>query len=98
MRVIAKKTLILFYTEHSDSKSALEDWYRKISDSEWNSFADIRKDINSIDSVGNQRFVFNIKGNHYRIVALILFSVQQVYIRFVGTHAEYDKINDIKNI
>lgn len=98
MRVIAKKTLILFYTEHADSKSALEDWYRKISDSEWNSFADIKKDINSIDSVGNQRFVFNIKGNHYRIVALILFSVQQVYIRFVGTHAEYDKINDIKNI
>lgn len=98
MRVIAKKTLILFYAEHADSKSALEDWYRKISDSEWNSFADIRKDINSIDSVGNQRFVFNIKGNHYRIVTLILFSVQQVYIRFVGTHAEYDKINDIKNI
>lgn len=98
MRVIAKKSLIKFYTEHADAKSALEDWYRKISDSEWNNFADIKRDINSIYSVGNQRFVFNIKGNHYRVVALILFSVQQVYIRFVGTHAEYDKITDIKNI
>ena len=98
MRVIAKKALVEFYTEHADSKSALEDWYRKTSDSEWNSFADVKNDFNSADSVGNRRFVFNIKGNHYRIVALILFSVQQVYIRFVGTHAEYDKINDIKNI
>ena len=98
MRVIAKKSLAQFYTEHADSKSALEDWYRKTSDSEWRNFADIKNDFNSADSVGNQRFVFNIKGNHYRIVALILFSVQQVYIRFVGTHAEYDKINDIKNI
>ncbi|WP_410681530.1 type II toxin-antitoxin system HigB family toxin [Chryseobacterium sp. MFBS3-17] len=98
MRVIAKKTLVLFYTEHADAKSALEDWYRKVSDNDWQNFADIKKNFNSVDSVGNQRFVFNIKGNHYRIVALILFSVQIVYIRFVGTHSEYDKINDIKNI
>ena len=98
MRVIAKKTLVLFYTEHADAKSALEDWYRNVSDNDWQNFADIKKNFNSVDSVGNQRFVFNIKGNHYRIVVLILFSVQIVYIRFVGTHSEYDKINDIKNI
>lgn len=98
MRVISKKSLVLFYTHHADAKLALEHWYSTVSAAEWNNFADIKKDFNSVDSVGNQRFVFNIKGNHYRIVVLILFSVQQVYIRFVGTHSDYDKINDIKNI
>jgi mRNA interferase HigB len=52
----------------------------------------------SVDSVGNKRYVFNIKGNGYRLVVLILFTPQRVYIRFVGTHAEYDKIKDIQNI
>lgn len=93
MRVIARKSLIQFYTEHADSKTALEDWYRKISDSEWKSFAAIRKDINSIDSVGNERFIFNIRGNHYRLVAIIIFQSKKVYIRFIGNHKEYDKIN-----
>ena len=98
MRVISKKSLVMFYTEHADAKNALEDWYSKVSDCEWQNFADIKNDFNSVDNVGNQRFVFNIKGNHYRIVALILLSVQVIYIRFVGTHTKYDKINDIKNI
>ncbi len=51
-----------------------------------------------MDSVGNKRYVFNIKGNNYRVVVLILFVTGRVYIRFIGTHAEYDKIKDIKNI
>ncbi len=98
MRVISKKSLAVFYAKYPDSKNALEHWYESVSDAEWQNFADIKKDFNSVDSVGNQRYVFNIRGNHYRLVALILFSVQRVYIRFVGTHREYDKINDIKNI
>lgn len=98
MRVIAKKSLITFYTRHSDAKTPLEDWYKKVTNNDWNSFTDMKKDFNGVDSVGNRRFVFNIKGNHYRIVALILFVPKQVYIKFVGTHTEYDKIKDIKNI
>lgn len=61
-------------------------------------FADIKKSFNSVDAVGNKRFVFNIKGNHFRIVALILFTPKILYIRFVGTHKEYDNIEDIDKI
>jgi mRNA interferase HigB len=57
-----------------------------------------KKDFNSVDSVGNQRFVFNIKGNDYRLIVIIRFSIQRIYIRFVGTHEDYNKIYDIKNI
>lgn len=98
MRVISKKILVEFYTKHSDAKIAIEDWYKKVSTTDWENFSDIKKMFNSADYVGNKRFVFNVKGNHYRIVALILFVPKQVYIRFVGTHADYDKISDIENI
>lgn len=88
----------MFYTLHPDAQTALSDWYRKVSKAEWNNFSDIKKMFNSVDNVGNKRFVFNIKGNNYRLVVIVLFVAKQVYIRFVGTHAEYDKINDIQNI
>ena len=98
MRVVAKKALVEFYTEHSDAKTALEEWYEKTQKAEWETFADVRQMFNSADTIGNNRVVFNIKGNNYRIVALILFKIKMVYIRFVGTHQEYDRIKDIKNI
>lgn len=56
-------------------------------------FSDVKATSNSVDNVGNQHYVFNVKGNTYRIVAVIKFTIKFVYIRFVGTHAEYDKIN-----
>ena len=61
-------------------------------------FADIKQTFNTVDYVGNDRYVFDIKGNTYRIVAIVLFINKKVYMRFVGTHEEYDKIKDIKNI
>lgn len=98
MRVIAKSTLIDFYSSHPQAKIALEDWYEKTRQATWTCFADIKKTFNSVDSVGNKRFVFNIKGNDYRLVVIILFTPQRVYIRFVGTHSDYEKITDIQNI
>ena len=98
MRVIAKKTLVLFYTQHEDSQTALEEWYEKTQNAKWENFAQLKQTFNSADSVGNQRYVFNIKGNHYRLVALVLFRIKMVYIRFIGTHDEYDHIKDIANI
>lgn len=98
LRVIAKKALVDFYTKHADSKVYLEDWYEKVSEANWQSFSDVKQLFNSVDYVGNDRFVFNIRGNNYRLVALILFIPKRVYIRFVGTHSEYDTITDIKNI
>ena len=87
-----------FYTEYNDAKTALEEWYEKVSKADWDSFADVRQMFNSADGVGNNRVVFNIKGNKYRLVALILYKIKMVYIRFVGTHQSYEKIEDIKNI
>lgn len=98
MRVIAKKTLTEYYSTHSDAKTALEEWYEKTEKAEWKTFADIKRSFRTADGVGNKRYVFNIKGNQYRLVALILFRIQTVYIRFVGAHAEYDRITDIENI
>ena len=98
MRVIAKSTLVDYYTKHPGAKTALKDWYDKTKQAEWTCFADIKKTFNSVDSVGNKRYVFNIKGNDYRLVVMILFTPKTVYIRFVGTHAEYDKIENIKEL
>ena len=98
MRVIAKSTLVEYYTRNPQAKTALEDWYEKTRNAEWTCFADIKRTFNSVDSVGNKRYVFNIKGNDFRLVVLILFTPQTVYIRFVGTHADYDKIKDITRI
>lgn len=98
MRVISKSTLKEFYQKHADAKLPIEMWYAIVSESEWNNLADIKATFNSVDFVGNDRYVFNIKGNRYRIVAMIFFVPRIVYIRFVGTHAEYDKISGIENI
>ena len=98
MRVIKKQALVEYYTKHPQAKDALEDWYTKTEDAQWNNFADIRNTFNSVDSVGNQHYVFNIKGNDFRLVVVIKFTPQLVFIRFVGTHAEYDKITDISTL
>ena len=98
MRIISKSTLVNYYTKVPQSKTALEEWYEKTKKSEWTCFADIKKTFNSVDAVGNQRYVFNIKGNDFRLVVLIQFTPKTVYIRFVGTHKEYDAIKDIQNI
>lgn len=98
MRIIAKSTLIAYYEKNPQAKIALEDWYKKTSRAQRICFDDIRKTFNTVSIVGNQHYVFNIKGNDYRLVVVIQFTPQRVYIRFVGTHAEYDKISDIQNI
>jgi mRNA interferase HigB len=87
-----------FVAKHADADIAMRDWYKRVSKANWNSFADIKETFNSADYVGNDRYVFDIKGNNYRIVAIVLFINKKVYMRFVGTHEEYDRIKDIKNI
>ena len=94
MRIIARKTLVLFYRKHANAETAHEEWYKKTNNAQWDCFADIKKDFNSVDSVGNQHFVFNIKGNDYRLIAVVKFKLKMVYIRHICTHAEYDKMDD----
>ena len=96
MRVIAISTLRDFWKIHPDSEQALTEWYAKTGRARWKSLSDIRRDFNSADYVKNQRYVFNINGNDYRLVAAVKFSPELVYIRFIGTHKEYDRIEASK--
>ena len=98
MRIVTFKKIKEFSEQYSDAESALSNWYYTVKSKEWNSINDIRSDYNSVDYVGNNRFVFNIKGNLYRLIVIISFPAKKVYIRFIGTHSEYDKIKNIKNI
>ena len=96
MRIFTEQALREYAEEHPDSKVALQEWVTIVKKSEWACFADIKKTFNSADSVGNQHYVFNVKGNNYRLVVVVKFTVKFVYIRFIGTHADYDKL-DVKN-
>jgi len=98
MRIATYKRIREFSEKHASSKTALEVWYHLVSARDWENFNELKRDFNTVDYAGNHRFVFNIKGNAYRLVAIISFNAKKVYIRFIGTHAEYDKIQDIKNI
>ena len=95
--MLAEAAFKEYADKHPDSKVALQEWAVIVKRSEWTCFADIKKTFNSADNVGNQHYVFNIKGNNYRLVVVIKFTVKFVYIRFIGTHKEYDKI-DCSNI
>lgn len=97
MVIISKAVLRDFGQLHPDAVEALNIWYRIVKDEDWRSISDIRNVFNSVDYVGNDRFVFNIRGNRYRLIAMIFFDIRTVYIRFVGTHKEYDNI-DASNI
>ena len=93
MRIFTEQSIKQFAAEHPESKVALQVWVSVVKSSRWTCFADIRKDFNTADAVGNQHYVFNIMGNHFRIVVVVKFTIGFVYIRFIGTHKEYDKID-----
>lgn len=97
MVIISKSALLAFSEEHSLATEPLNRWHEIAKNSNWRSFADLKRDFNSADSVGNDRYVFNIKGNDFRLVAMIHFDIRTIYIRFVGTHKQYDLIN-CKNV
>lgn len=95
MRIVSHRKLKEFYETkgHKDSRVALERWYDITEKAEWKSLSDIKVDFPATDYVGNQHYVFNIKGNNYRLIVVIKFTIGYIYIRFVGTHQEYDKID-----
>jgi len=93
MRIIARRTLREFYDDHSGAKSALESWFHEAAAAKWAGPQDIKKRYPSADVLSGNRVVFNIKGNTYRLIVKIHYNTGIVFIRFVGTHAEYDKID-----
>ncbi len=93
MVVISYRTIRTFFEEYPETTDALNNWYIIMERSNFSNFNEMRKVFNSADAVGNDRYVFNIKGNHYRLIALIHFRIRTVYVLFVGTHRQYDKID-----
>lgn len=93
MRIVTFRRIKDFSETYRDSEVALKDWYFKTTKAEWNNAADIKKTFSQVDFVGNNRVVFNIKGNQYRLVAIVIFASQKVYVRFIGTHNEYERID-----
>ena len=82
-----------FGDRHPDAEKALRNWYQEVSAADWRNLADVRLFSNKVDYVGNFRYVFNIRGNRYRLIAAIIFSTRTVYVKFIGTHQEYDLID-----
>lgn len=93
MRVIARKTLKDFYERHTDAKAPLDAWFHEAIASEWKIPRDIVVRYPSADILPGNRVVFNIKGNTCRLIVKIHYNTGIVFIRFVGTHAEYDRID-----
>ncbi len=93
MHVIARKTLRNFWLSHANAEQPLKAWFAEASAANWKSFHDIKKRYRSADVVNGNRVVFDIKGDKYRLVVKIHYNIGTVYIRFIGTHAEYDEIN-----
>jgi len=96
VRIIAKRTLRLFWQgrrQRADARRALEDWHAQVRAADWKTPADVKAMFGNASVLKGNRVVFNICGNKYRLITKINFPYRVVYIRFVGTHEEYDDIN-----
>jgi mRNA interferase HigB len=93
MNVIALKALRDFWATHPQAEGPLKAWYALVSKAEWAGPADVRAQFNSADFVADNRVIFNIGGNKYRLIVRVAYLHKRVLIKFVGTHNEYDKIN-----
>ncbi|MCK9374288.1 MAG: type II toxin-antitoxin system HigB family toxin [Sulfuricurvum sp.] len=93
MNVISKKTLVLFYENHPQAKTPLEVWHSDVRKAQWASPDQIKREYSSASFLRDNRVVFNIKGNDYRLIVHIDYKRKIVRVKFIGTHSEYDKIN-----
>jgi len=93
MRIIALGTLRIFWQKHANAEIPLRSWYASASRADWRSPADVKAAYRSASFVANNRVVFNIKGNEYRLVMAVHYNRGMMFVRFIGTHSEYDKID-----
>jgi mRNA interferase HigB len=93
MRVISKRSLREFWEKHPEAKRVLQAWYEDALRAEWQTPADIKRIYGNASLLGDNRVVFNLKGNDYRLVVKVHYDRGHVYIRFVGTHQAYDNID-----
>ena len=95
MHVISRKKLVEFYEQVScrDAKGPLEAWYYEAKHAQWASPADVKDQYRSASILKNNRVVFNIAGNKYRLIVRINYNSKTVFVRFIGTHKAYDRID-----
>jgi len=97
MIVITRKTLKNFWEKHNNCEQSLLSWYKVVSKAKWRNFEEVKQQFGTCKIIGSDRIIFKIKGNNYRLVVKITFINQIIWIRFVGTHDQYDEI-DAKTI
>jgi len=95
MRIISKKTLKDFYeqSKYIDSRSSLEAWHKEVLKLDWNNPNQVKEMYRSASIIGNEKVIFNIAGNKYRLIVTINYYAKIVFIKFIGTHKQYDKVN-----
>lgn len=98
MHVISFSKLRNYFNKETQSRVPLQDWYKRVQKADWTNFADIKNSFNSVVHVGGDRYVFNIKGNHYRLVAIVRLKWKRIYIRWIGSHKDYERIKNIDKI
>ncbi len=96
MRILSKRTLKEFWKDHPDCEQQLLSWYKDFKTAEFGSTNEFSKAFGNCRSIGGNRYIFNIKGNRYRLIVKVSFELQTVWIRFIGTHKEYDNIDPLK--
>lgn len=93
MNIVAFRTLRAFYEKHADCENQLKTWYKEATNANWKSPNDVKETFSSASIINDNRMVFNIKGNKYRLIVKFNYKYGWAWIRFIGTHSEYDKIN-----
>lgn len=92
MVIFSYGTIRAFGEKYTDSGDALDNWYKIMKKADFGNISELKEIFNTVDYVGNNLYVSDIKGNHYRIIARIIFKVRTIYIKFIGTHKEYDRV------
>jgi mRNA interferase HigB len=93
MVVISQKAIHDFALKYPLSADPLNRWVKNVNQANWNTFAEVKESFSTTDYIGNDRYVFDIGGNKFRLVAMIHFSIRTLYIRFIGTHAQYTELS-----
>ncbi len=93
MRIISRKALREFWEKHPGTRQSLQAWYADVKRANWGSPSDIKRTYRNASIIANNRVIFNIKGNRYRVIVAVQYEFGIVYIRFVGTHSEYDTVD-----
>ena len=93
MRIIARRTLRVFWESHADAQQPIKAWYQDATKAMWSSPQDIKSTYANASIINSERVVFNIKGNDYRLIVAVNYTLQIVFVKFIGTHSEYDRVD-----